>query len=440
MNFRHQRTPAQWLEQEHRYLELLLRAGEILDQSLNYGETLVNVCEAAVQTIADICLVDLGSGDDLQLAASAHRDPNKAQALRGAGRFLRHSERRSHPVWEVIESKAPLFVPSVDEAYFAEHATSREHEMFMRDMEYRTLLVVPLISRTQGMLGAMTLVRVQADAVPYDQSDLRFATDLARRCSSAIAKSKLHAQTLNIATRFQQAALPGVLPGIPGFTLDAIYEPSSQELLIGGDWYDAFPMPDGRIAITIGDVLGHGIAAAVWMGRLRNALRATLFSDPDPARALIVTDRVMRVDAQDEFSTALVAVIDPIHQTMTCASAGHPGPLIWDGESSVVDPFTERTLPLGLRSLGEEARTAQIVTLRPGAFATFFTDGLLEWNHDIASAWDTLNVRLRDRAIREAEHPAKAIREAVIQGDRHEDDVAILTVRVDELVRKEVAR
>jgi serine phosphatase RsbU (regulator of sigma subunit) len=283
-----------------------------------------------------------------------------------------------HPVWEVITTQQPLLVGRVGEEYLTQRATSDEHERFMRTMGYRSLLVVPLVSKTQGVLGAMTMVRVDDNEMPYDQAELRFAQDLARRCASAIAKSMLHAQTVNIATNFQQAALPRSLPRIAGLALDAIYEPSSKELLVGGDWHDAFPMPDGRIALTIGDVLGHGIAAAVWMGRLRNALRAALISDPDPARALAVTDRVMRIDSQDEFSTALVAVIDPVHQTMTCASAGHPGPLIWDGESSVMDPFTDRTLPLGLRSLGDDVRTAQVITLRPGSFAAFFTDGLLE--------------------------------------------------------------
>lgn len=435
------RTPVQWLEKEHRYLELLLRAGEFLDESLNYSETLGNVCKAAVQTIADICLVHLGTGDDLHLAAFAHRDTNRTSELREAGEFLRHSDRRAvHPVWEVIATKQPMLVGQVDDDYLKKNTVSDGHERFIRAMGYRSLAIVPLVSRTQGVLGAMTLVRVEETEAPYDKAELRFAGDLARRCASAIAKSMLYAQTVNIATNFQQAALPRYLPNIAGLSLDAIYEPSSKELLVGGDWYDAFPMPDGRIAITIGDVLGHGIAAAVWMGRLRNALRATLFSDPDPARALAVTDQVMRVDSQDEFSTALVAVIDPIHQTMTCASAGHPGPLIWDGENRVIDPFTERTLPLGLRSLGDDVRTSQVVTLRPGCFAAFFTDGLLEWNHDIASAWDKLQSCLGNRSVREAERPAQSIRDTVISGARHEDDVAILTVRVDELVRMERAR
>jgi serine phosphatase RsbU (regulator of sigma subunit) len=173
------------------------------------------------------------------------------------------------------------------------------------------------------------------------------------------------------------------------------------------------------------------------MGRLRNALRATLCTDPDASRAISVADHVMRLDSRDEFSTALVAIVDPVHQTMSCASAGHPGPLIWEIDGTVSDPFYERGLPLGVRAMDRTIRTAQVVTLKPGCFAAFFTDGLLEWNRDILGAWTALCDAVKRRDIREAEHPAKALRDAVIHEANHRDDIAILTVRMDELVRPE---
>lgn len=433
-----QQTDGVSLKREQQYLDFLVQVGEILDRSLDYKETLGNVCDAAVRTIADVSFVLLAGAEELYVAAAAHRDAAKTQELFEVEALLPRSEAHAeHAVWDVMRSKEPLLFSEFDDARIQQLATSPQHAAFMRRMQYASMIMLPLVSRTQGVLGIMTLVRTGSHSQPYDENDLRFGGDVARRCSSAIAKSLLYSQTLHIATRFQQAALPSSLPQVPGMTFDAFYEPSSEELLVGGDWYDAFALPDGRIAITIGDVLGHGIDAAVWMGRLRNALRATLCTDPDASRAISVADHLMRLDSRDEFSTALVAIVDPVHQTMSCASAGHPGPLIWDVDGSVNDPFYERGLPLGVRSMDRAGKTAQVVTLKPGAFAAFFTDGLLEWNRDILSAWSGLCEALKRRDIREAPRPAKALRDAVIDAQNHQDDIAILTVRMDELIRPE---
>jgi serine phosphatase RsbU (regulator of sigma subunit) len=330
-----------------------------------------------------------------------------------------------------MATKQPVCKRDIDDEYFRTESVSAEHEQFMRSMHYRSIMVVPLISATQGIIGTITFVRTAESDERYDDDSLRFARDLARRCATAIAKAKLYEQTLKIATIYQKAALPARLPSREGISFDAFYEPSSEELLVGGDWYDAFELSDGRIAITVGDVLGHGIQAAIWMSRLRNGLRAALFSEPDPARALEVADQMLCMEFREEFTTALVGLIDPVRQTLSCASAGHPGPLVWDAAGDVYDPFAERGLPLGLRSFGAIAKTSQVISLQAGTFAVFFTDGLLEWNRDIAQAWLQLNAAIARPDVREALHPASAIRDRVIDGRRHGDDVAILTVRWD---------
>ncbi len=415
---------------QRRYLELLLRAGELLGESLEYQTTLQNVCAAVVEGIADICLLDLGTPPDTHLAAYAHRDTEQEWRLASAGRFLQSDEHvERHPVCSVVANGEPVLISRITDEYLRMHATSAEHEQFMRDMKYESMLIVPLMSSTQGTLGALTLVRTK-DAEPYDQEDLRFALDLARRCATAIGKALLYQQTQRISTLFQTAALPAVLPAVPGIAFDAFYEPSSEELLVGGDWYDAFVLPDNRVAITVGDVLGHGVEAAVWMSRLRNSLRATLYTDPDPVRALVVADRLMRLESDEAFTTALVAIIDPVHHTMSCASAGHPGPIVFENDGTVTDRFIERTLPLGLRQLDPTLKAAQTITLHPGTFAAFFTDGLLEWKRDIASAWQAMVDAVARQDVRNSEHPAFMIRETVIGDAPHQDDIAILTVRV----------
>jgi len=425
------------LRREHRYLEALVQAGEILGTALDWEQTIHGVCSAVVNTIADICLLDLKDDEgNLRLVAAAHRDPELTPQLQRAGIFLRAKSRpATHPVLIAVATGEPIRAYTIDEEYLRTHAVSAEHEQFMRRMKYRSLIVVPLLSVTQGVLGSMTLVRTDETEEQYDDEALRFAQDLARRCTNAIAKAKLYEQTLHVATVYQKAALPARLPSCDGITFDAFYEPSSKELLVGGDWYDAFQLADGRIAITVGDVLGHGIEAAVWMSRLRNGLRAALFAEPDPTHALEVADQMLRTEGREEFTTALVGLIDPVRNTLSCTSAGHPGPLVWDTTGEVMDPFAERGLPIGLRNFGPVAKTAQTLSLRAGAFAVFFTDGLLEWNRNIAQAWSRLEAAVARQDVREALHPAHAIRHCVIDGSNHDDDIAVLTVRWDKLVQ-----
>lgn len=429
------------LEREHRYLQLLLCAGEILAGALDWHETITSVCAAAVETVADLCILDLKDDEEnVTLAAAAHSRPELTPLIEKAGVFLHQRKRQAtHPVIVAVATGQAILVQNVDDDYLRSHSVSAEHEQYMRRMRYRSLAVVPLVSATQGRIGALTLVRTEPSEERYDEESLRFIEDLARRCATAIAKAKLYEQTRHIATVYQRAALPERLPDRNGISFDAVYEPSSEDLLVGGDWYDAFEFPDGRIAITIGDVLGHGIEAAIWMSRLRNGLRAALFSDPDPANALEVADQMLRTEFREEFTTALVALIDCGHETLSCASAGHPGPLVWDNSGEVIDPFAERGLPLGLRNFGPVAKTAQVLALKTGSFVTFFTDGLLEWNHDISGAWSRLYDAIGRREVREAEHPAQAIRDRVIDAARHEDDVAVLTVRWDKARRSRPA-
>ncbi len=421
------------LQREHRYLQLLLRAGEVLGGTLDWHQTITGVCAAAVETVADICILDLKDDDgNLYLAAAAHSNPELTPDVQAAGIFLRQRTRQAtHPVIVALGSGRPILVQNVDDDYLRSHSVSAEHEQYMRRMRYRSIIVAPIVSATQGRIGTLSLIRTDPSEERYDEESVRFVEDLARRCATAIAKARLYEQTLHIATVYQKAALPERLPAPAGISFDAFYEPSSENLLVGGDWYDAFELADGRIAMTIGDVLGHGIDAAIWMSRLRNGLRAALFSEPDPANALEVADQMLQTESREEFTTALVALIDCGHETLACASAGHPGPLVWDRAGEVIDPFSERGLPLGLRNFGPVAKTAQVMTLKTGSFIAFFTDGLLEWNRDIPEAWSRLHDAIGRREVREALHPAHAIRERVIDSARHEDDVAVLTVRWD---------
>ena len=429
-----QETLRQELERHQRYLSFLVMAGDLFSRSMRLEETLEAVCDAAVGSVADICLVDVTTPDGgVRLAAYAHRIRAREPELAGAERNLESAPGRpAHPVAAVIASGEPYVARLIDEDYIERSAASDAHAAHLRRFGYRSLIVVPLVSVTAGTLGALTLAITTASDETFDELTVSFARDLGQRCGQAIAKARLYEQHLRIATRFQTAALPARLPTSPFATFDAYYEPSSEDLLVGGDWYDAFMLPDGRFAITIGDVLGHGLDAAVWMSRLRNALRAAMFGEPDCRGALAIAEAVLTAESTDLFTTAIVAIVDADSCTLTCASAGHPGPLVWDERNGVADPFAERGAPLGLAAFGAGPAPLETVSLRPGAFVVFFTDGLLEWKRDIAATWETMTAAVASREVREAPSPALALRDAVIGSGRHFDDIAILTLRCSE--------
>ncbi len=413
------------------YLRFMVRAGEVLGLSMDYRETLQNVCAAAVETVADICLLDLGKPGDIELVASAHRKFGRTEELREAGDFLAIArDRPPHPVCQVIDTGEAVVVPHVDEEYIESHSTSPRHAAFMRRMGYRSLIVVPVVSHLEGILGGVTFIRTDESGEEYDESALLFALDLGRRCGAAIAKAKLYSQTVEIAHQFQRVALPHSLPTLHNVTLDTYYEPAESAMLIGGDWYDAFELADGRLALTIGDVAGHGLDAAAFMGSLRNALRTALYTEPDLMRALHVADYlIMREFPDERHATAMIALFDCDALTLTCAAAGHPGPLIWDGQSKkVTDPFQNRGLPIGLRTVGDSTPDQEVtVSLHPGSFVVFFTDGLLEWERDYIVGEQHLAQAIERSDIRCAAYPARELRRAVVRG-KHEDDIAILTL------------
>ncbi len=418
---------------ERDYLRFLVHAGEMLGSSLDVQETVVNVCAAAVETVADLCyLVMKNSDGKFDIIATAARDPSKLPDTTGAGKYLRPDP--GYPpnvVDDVIAHGHTVFVADVTDDYINDHATSEEHAAFLRRMNYASMIVVPMPGRGTEVIGALGLVRTRESGVHFDEDSVLFARGLARRCGSAMMRAQEFESSQDVAMRFQRAALPRVLPSVPGILFDAYYEAAEASLLIGGDWYDAFMLPSGNIGMTMGDVTGHGIEAAALMGNIRNALRTALCAGLALDEALEVVDFLMRSDfPEGGYATANLATLDCESGVLRLISAGHPGPLLYSPDDSVADPFRERGLPLGLRDLNSERQPVGTIQLERGAFLAFFTDGVIEWQRDELLGYAQLGAAMRDRNVRFAERPALAIRRAVIQGP-HADDVALMCVRYE---------
>jgi len=241
----------------------------------------------------------------------------------------------------------------------------------------------------------------------------------------------------SIATSFQNASLSRLPDDTPGLEIDAIYRPAVSDLEIGGDWYDAFSLLDGRMLVSIGDVAGKGLEAAVVMSKIRQAIRVAGQVQIDPAAILNAADRALRSEYPDTIVTAFVGIFDRVERVFVFASAGHPGPLVRtpDGRVEVLD---ESTLPLGLR-LREESGLLHSRELEVGSLFVLYTDGLTEATRDVAAG----ELRLREVVLAqdtfEASYPAQRIHDLVV-GETARDDVAVLTIRVTKLERELDAR
>ncbi len=271
-------------------------------------------------------------------------------------------------------------------------------------------------------LGSVTV----RSATPFPPGDVQLLDELARHAAVAIENAQLYEREHRVAATLQRAMLPAVLPAVEGLTFDAVYYPGATEAEIGGDWYDAIALPDGRVVVSIGDVTGRGLTAAVIMGRMRQAIEALATYETDPVRLLDAADSVLRRAHPDAIVTALAGVLDPAARTLAYATAGHPTPLVraLDG---TIRQLPGRGLPLGLRD-GRQPPTT-ITVLPPSSLVVFYTDGLVESTHDVADGERRTLAALRDPQIADGRAPAASLVARVL-GGAVRDDVAVMTVRV----------
>jgi PAS domain S-box-containing protein len=224
---------------------------------------------------------------------------------------------------------------------------------------------------------------------------------------------------------FQEAALPAALPAVPGLAFSAIYRAGSAEALVGGDWYDAFRLTDGRVVLSVGDVMGSGLSAAVTMSSVRQAIRGAAQIFPDPCAVLDAADRALRSERPEAIVTAFLGIFDPTARTLNYASAGHPAPFLRD-DAGAIRVLGGSDLPLGLRTEHRSER-ARDLSIADGAMLVLYTDGLTEATRDVFEGEERVRQAMTSDAVLNSIDPAQTIADAVLH-ELH-DDVAILVAR-----------
>ena len=227
-----------------------------------------------------------------------------------------------------------------------------------------------------------------------------------------------------IADTLQEALVQRPLPAHPTFRFSATYVPAGEEAKVGGDWYDALELPANRVLFTIGDVTGHGLAAAVTMNRVRQAVITAALYDPMPAAVLTRVAKEL-YGARAPLVTAVAGYADATTYEFVYASAGHPPPLL-------IEPGRPPrmlecgSLPLGAM-LDTEYQTFRIQSF-PGAMLVLYTDGAIEHSRDVIEGETILLAAAAEAARVAPPDPATFIHETVFKGRSIGDDVAILTV------------
>jgi anti-sigma regulatory factor (Ser/Thr protein kinase) len=306
-----------------------------------------------------------------------------------------------------------------------EKAAAPNYLAAIRELAPRSTVTIPL--RTRGRtLGSLVAYWSQTPR-RYTQADLPLFEELTKRAAVSIENARLYEREREIAAQFQRAALPISLPRVPGIRFDAMYVPASDRELLGGDWYDALRLNDGRIVVSIGDVAGSGLPAAVIMASMRQVLRGVAQVYADPIAMLDAADRTLKTEYPEMFVTAFVGVLDPIARTLVHASAGHPMPFLRDA-SGTVTALGESGLPLGLRVRGEAATT----TLLPrSGLLVFYSDGLIEADRNVVRGFERLLATIARPEIAGSLNPAAALYRAVLKRGGN-DDAVVLTLRFDE--------
>ncbi len=235
-----------------------------------------------------------------------------------------------------------------------------------------------------------------------------------------------------VALTLQQALLPTTLRRHPSIDMEVRYRAGDVLASVGGDWYDTFEWPSGKIGLVVGDVVGHSIESAATMGRLRAAAAALATQlPPDPALFLEALDAFARGPDGTDFATAMCLIIDTNSGTLTYSLAGHPPPIIVnpDGQSTLLD--TALSVPLCVGP-GRPRPTASI-TLQPGALVVAYTDGLVERRIEpITDSIDQLLRLVTQLADRPVADIADRLVAAVTDGiDIAADDVVIACLRYD---------
>jgi PAS domain S-box-containing protein len=440
-------------------LTLLNEASARIGTTLDVMKTAQELADMVVPRLADLAVVDLLdsvlSGNEpaagpltgnvvLRRAAQQSIFDGVPETIIKPGGTETHPE-VSPPAHAVATGKSVLTSPD-DPAFVAWTEYNPARAEVMRDYGMHSILCVPI--RARGVtLGVAVFYRGRRPE-PFEHDDILLAEELTGRAAVSLDNARRYNSERTTALALQRSLLPQRLPAQSAVEVASRYLPASGHAGVGGDWFDVIPLSGARVALVIGDVVGHDIHASATMGRLRAAVRTLADVDVPPDELLTrLDDLVGRMSAEsdgvaggsestrDVYATCVYAVYDPVSRRCSLARAGHPVPALVtpDGDVSFLD--LPAGPPLGLGGLPFESLD---IELPAGSVLTLYTDGLVE-SRD--SDLDVGFGRLREALARKEPSLEAACDKllATVLPDRAADDVALLMARTRALTGDQVA-
>ena len=323
----------------------------------------------------------------------------------------------------MIRTGQSALIPEIPDEMLVAAAQDEDHLRLARELQLRSAVMVPLKARGR-IHGVISWVAAESDR-RYTPDDVAFAEDLAQRCAIAIDNSQLHSQTMEAAVRLQDAVLPDLSAGVAGWDLAHYYSPAGRTE-VGGDFFDAVALPDGHLALFVGDVMGRGVTAAAAMAQMRASILAYIAVDPAPESVLQKLDRLLNTFGMTQLITLVYLVVDPAREELQVVNAGHPPPVILRSDGSVEQlPYADGA-PLGVTG---ETRSSTTMRFEAGDVLMAFTDGLIERrDEDIDAGQRRLLEHLPTLGQGELDEQLPLMVEAVRDHSR-QDDVAAIAVR-----------
>ncbi|WP_240555442.1 ATP-binding SpoIIE family protein phosphatase, partial [Streptomyces albus] len=302
-------------------------------------------------------------------------------------------------------------------------------------------ILAPLRGRRRVIGAAVFLRRPERPA--FEPDDLLIAAQLATHTALGVDKAVLYGREAYIADELQRTMLPDELPQPTGVQLASRYLPAAETARVGGDWYDAIPLPGSRVALVVGDVMGHSMTSAAIMGQLRTTAQTLAGLDLPPQEVLHHLDEQAQRLGSDRMATCLYAVYDPVAHRIVVANAGHPPPVMLHRGGRAEVLRIPAGAPIGVGGVDFEAVELDAPA---GATLLLYTDGLVESRQrDVWTGIEHLREKLaatarltRPGAAAPLEPLCDEVLDIVGPGDR-DDDIALLAARFDGIAPSDVA-
>ncbi|MEV5956080.1 SpoIIE family protein phosphatase [Streptomyces sp. NPDC051987] len=437
-------------------LAILSEASTRIGSTLDVMQTSQELAELTVPLLADHALVDLVESVPFALQPGRIGAANgRPPVLRRAGLasvdlgvlelpWVREEVIDVHPASPfaaALRTGRSHLVPSLDAdtqlSPWVHHDPARGQ--MVRDSGIHSLMVVPIRAR-RCVLGLALFGRSE-EPTPFQEDDLLLAEELVTRAALCLDNALQYARERAAALTLQRDLLPHRVRGGAAVEVASRYVPADMDHGVGGDWFDVIELSGARVALVVGDVVGHGIHAAATMGRLRTALRTLAHLDLPPEQLLAhLDDTVRRLNEESEDdaddpepvpsvvgATCLYAVYDPVTRRCTMARAGHPPPAVIDPRGGVTFPDMPAGAPLGL-GLGALAFESVEHELPEGSVLAFYTDGLVESRDDDLDAGMRRLSACLARSDRSLEDLCSEVVET-LPARTHFDDVTLLLAR-----------